>query len=59
MWLFSAKASGSWEIAKKLYFGAKLAGAVKAPFKQPYFNQRFLDTVIFLCRDMSIMWWME
>ena len=40
MWLLSAKASGSWEIAKKLYFGAKLAGAVKAPFKQPYFNQR-------------------
>jgi outer membrane protein assembly factor BamA len=40
MWLLSAKASGSWEIAKKLYFGAKLAGAVKVPFNQPYFNQR-------------------
>jgi len=40
MWLLSAKASGSWEIAKKLYFGAKLAGAIKAPFNQPYFNQR-------------------
>jgi len=40
MWLLSAKASGSWEIAKKLYFGAKLAGAVKFPFDQPYFNQR-------------------
>ena len=40
MWLLSAKASGNWEIAKKLYFGAKLAGVVKAPFNQPYFNQR-------------------
>jgi outer membrane protein assembly factor BamA len=42
MWLLSAKASGSWEIAKKTYFGAKLAGAVKVPFNQPYFNQRLL-----------------
>ena len=42
MWLLSAKASGSWEIAKKTYFGAKLAGAVKFPFNQPYFNQRLL-----------------
>jgi outer membrane protein assembly factor BamA len=42
MWLLSAKASGSWEIAKKTYFGAKLAGAIKAPFNQPYFNQRLL-----------------
>jgi len=42
MWLLSAKASGSWEIAKKTYFGAKVAGAIKFPFKQPYFNQRLL-----------------
>jgi outer membrane protein assembly factor BamA len=42
MWLLSAKASGSWEIAKKTYFGARLAGAIKVPFCQPYFNQRFL-----------------
>jgi hypothetical protein len=42
MWLLSAKASGSWEIAKKTYFGAKLAGAIKVPFNQPYFNQRLL-----------------
>jgi len=42
MWLLSAKASGSWEIAKKTYFGARVAGAVKFPFSQPYFNQRLL-----------------
>ncbi|TMI90552.1 MAG: hypothetical protein E6H08_14625 [Bacteroidetes bacterium] len=42
MWLLSAKASGSWEVAKKTYFGAKLAGVVKFPFNQPYFNQRLL-----------------
>jgi hypothetical protein len=42
MWLLSAKANGSWEVAKKTYFGAKVAGAVKVPFKQPYFNQRLL-----------------
>ncbi|HEV8270504.1 MAG TPA: POTRA domain-containing protein [Chitinophagaceae bacterium] len=42
MWLLSAKASGSWEIAKKTYFGVKLAGAIKFPFSQPYFNQRLL-----------------
>ena len=42
MWLLSAKASGSWEIAKKTYFSTKLAGAIKLPFKQPYFNQRLL-----------------
>jgi len=42
MWLLSAKASGSWEIAKKTYVGVKLAGAIKFPFNQPYFNQRLL-----------------
>ena len=42
MWLLSAKASGSWEIAKKTYFGARVAGAIKFPFSQPYFNQRLL-----------------
>lgn len=42
MWLVSAKASGSWEIAKKTYFNARVAGALKLPFYQPYFNQRLL-----------------
>ena len=42
MWVLTAKASGSWEIANKTYFGAKVAGAIKFPFRQPYFNQRLL-----------------
>ena len=42
MWFLSAKASGSWEVAKKTYVGVRLAGAIKFPFNQPYFNQRLL-----------------
>ena len=32
MWLLSAKASGSWEIAKKTYFSARIAGANKTNY---------------------------
>jgi len=42
VWQLSAKASGSWEIANKTYFGARVAGSIKVPFRQPYFNQRLL-----------------
>jgi len=42
MWVLTVKASGSWEVANKTYFGAKVAGAIKFPFRQPYFNQRLL-----------------
>jgi len=42
VWQMSAKASGSWEIANKTYFGARIAGSIKLPFNQPYFNQRLL-----------------
>jgi len=42
MWQLNAKASGSWEVANKMYFNARLAGSIKAPFRQPYFNQRLL-----------------
>jgi outer membrane protein assembly factor BamA len=42
MWQVSAKASGSWEIAKKTYFNARIAGSIKFPFNQPYFNRRLL-----------------
>jgi outer membrane protein assembly factor BamA len=42
VWQFSAKASGSWEIANKTYFNARIAGSLKVPFNQPYFNQRLL-----------------
>jgi hypothetical protein len=42
MWQISAKASGSWEITDKTYFNARIAGSIKFPFSQPYFNQRLL-----------------
>lgn len=42
VWQFSAKASGSWEIANRTYFNARIAGSIKVPFSQPYFNQRLL-----------------
>ena len=42
IWQMSAKASGSWEVANKLYFNARVAGSLKLPFRQPYFNQRLL-----------------
>ena len=42
MWQVNAKASGSWEVANRTYFNARLAGSIKFPFKQPYFNQRLL-----------------
>ena len=42
MWEISAKANGSWEIANQTYFSARLAGSIKLPFRQPYFNQRLL-----------------
>ena len=40
LWELSMKASGSWEIANKLYFGTKISGELKFPFKQPFFNRR-------------------
>ena len=42
MWQLSAKASGSWEVANRTYFNARVAASVKVPFRQPYFNQRLL-----------------
>lgn len=42
LWQINAKASGSWEIANKTYFNARFSGALKLPFRQPYFNQRLL-----------------
>ena len=42
MWQVAAKANGSWEIANQTYFSARIAGSVKVPFRQPYFNQRLL-----------------
>lgn len=42
VWQLSAKANGSWEIANQTYFSARVAGSIKVPFRQPYFNQRLL-----------------
>jgi hypothetical protein len=42
LWQFGAKASGSWQIAKKTYFGTRISGTLKLPFNQPYYNQRLL-----------------
>lgn len=42
IWQLSAKANASWEIADQTYFSARLAGSIKVPFRQPYFNQRLL-----------------
>jgi outer membrane protein assembly factor BamA len=41
-WELSAKGSGSWHLSPKLFFNLNLYGGIKLPFKQPYFNQRFL-----------------
>ena len=42
LWQLNAKANGSWEIANKTYFGTRLSGVLKVPFRQPFFNQRLL-----------------
>lgn len=42
LWQVAAKANASWEIANQTYFSARVAGSVKIPFRQPYFNQRLL-----------------
>jgi outer membrane protein assembly factor BamA len=38
----SARAAGYWHVWPKTFFGLNVYGGVKFPFKQPYFNQRFL-----------------
>lgn len=42
VWYISAKGSGSWHTGKRSFFNLVAYGAIKAPFKQPYFQQRFL-----------------
>lgn len=41
-WQLSLQGSGSWHIGKRSFANAGLYGGLKLPFKQPYFNQRFL-----------------
>ena len=42
LWYLTLKGYGSWHTGKKSFFNVIAYGSVKAPFKQPYFNQRFL-----------------
>lgn len=42
IWTLNVKGSGSWHITPKLFFNLNVYGGIKLPFKQPYFNQRFL-----------------
>lgn len=42
MWQLAAKANASWQIANQTYFSARVAGSIKVPFHQPYFNRRLL-----------------
>lgn len=42
IWQLHAKGSGTWPVANKLFFNLNLYGGIKVPFKQPYFNKRFL-----------------
>lgn len=36
-----AKAAGYWPVLPKTFLGISIYGGIKAPFKQPYINQRF------------------
>lgn len=42
LWYIAVKSSGTWPVWKKTFFNLNVYGSVKVPFKQPYFNQRFL-----------------
>lgn len=42
VWGFEVKASASWPLSKKTFFNLTTVGGLKLPFKQSYFNQRFL-----------------
>ncbi len=42
LWYLTAKGTGSWHTGKKSFLNVLAYGTIKAPFKQPYFNQRFL-----------------
>jgi outer membrane protein assembly factor BamA len=44
MWELTGRGSGSWPVMKKTYFNLRASGMIKLPFKQPYFNKRFLGS---------------
>lgn len=42
LWYINAKGMGSWHTGKNSFFSLAVAGNLKLPFTQPYFNKRFL-----------------
>jgi hypothetical protein len=42
VWQVGVKGLGSWHLLPKTFFGLRAYGGIKLPFKQPYFNKRFL-----------------
>jgi len=42
LWQFHAKGLANWPLSSKSFFSLNAQGGIKIPFKQPYFNQRFL-----------------
>jgi hypothetical protein len=42
IWQLSVKGFGSWHLSPKTFFNVNLFGSIKLPFRQPYYNQRFL-----------------
>jgi len=41
-WQVTAHGLGSWPITKKMFISLRAYGSFKVPFRQPYFNLRFL-----------------
>lgn len=42
VWQLHLKGSGSWPLSAKTFFNLNVYSGIKLPFRQPYFNQRFL-----------------
>ncbi len=42
LWQLSVKGSATWPLVKRTFLNLNAYGGIKLPFKQPYFNQRFL-----------------
>jgi Surface antigen variable number repeat len=42
IWQLHGKGSATWPLSAKSFFNLNMYGGIKLPFKQPYFNQRFL-----------------
>jgi outer membrane protein assembly factor BamA len=42
LWQLHAKGLANWPLSGKSFFSLNVYGGIKLPFKQPYFNQRFL-----------------